>query len=140
MPKTLTLKHRQKIQEGIYAWSDGIVLQNACTMLSARKPPAQALVWGIIASKIELAMEAESIARNGHEPQPVEVELSNQEVAVLWKALMNDVPNEWYGRGQDGKPAPVSAGTLYLMHCDIAAQLSKTMPKPAIDEDDSGTD
>lgn len=131
MSKTITLKKRgRQVAANVYEWHDAIVLQNACTMLAARKPPAQAMVWGIVASKIVLAMEAV----NGRDLQAVEVELSNQESTVLWKALTTTVQNEWYGRNQEGQPAPVSAGLVYLMLCDLAVQLGVEMPAVETDE------
>ncbi len=131
--KKLVLRPRAPKSDGVPAWHDSFVLTNGIEEMAKGKRFAETAVYLSIAAKIEVERSApgqDGKPRNVTEE--IVIELSPGEARKLWDGIKELVP-EQYGRevnlatGQTALKSP-PPGLLWLMLCDVAAQLGEKMP------------
>lgn len=132
MSKTLELRPRQPVRgEGgkvEHRWHDYFVLSNAINSIAKGKDFVKAAPFMGVAAKLTLA--AEEVGLDEGKLPEIRIEVSNQEVRLLWRELENLKP-EQFGNGQT--PPPV--GPLYLMLQDFANQLGYELPNSEDDDE-----
>jgi len=129
---TLTLRSRAKGE-----WHDAAVIMNALTSISAGKSFAKGSSLMLMAGKIQIAIESSDLDTS---PQTeIEVELTKNEGAFLWKSLSGAAARV-FGRNAMGQEIAPTVGYLSLMMQDLAGQLGEEVEVEKEEEESDDAD